>query len=123
MAGQTKEHDIELGILTNTERSDDMPVDGKDNGKDSGKDNGKDNGKDKGKDNRKSTARSDDDHNYNSLTYRFWVQVGITSAVSVFCITMMATNSDKEGIYLPVLTGIMGYWLPSPDSRVKRPRD
>lgn len=106
---ETKEHDIELGILTNTERSDDTPGDGKDNGKD------------KVKDNRKSTAHSDDNHNYSSLKYRFWVQVGITSTVSAFCITMMATNNDKEGIYLPVLTGIMGYWLPAPDSRVKRP--
>lgn len=107
MATQSKEskgHDIEEGILTNTERSDDMPV----------------------KDITNASVKAvhvcpEDQHNYNSLKYRFWVQVGITSAVSAFCITMMATNNDKEGVYLPVLTGIMGYWLPAPDSRVKRP--
>ena len=108
MATQSKEskgHDIEEGILTNTERSDDIP------------------GKEIVSAQGAGHICAEDEHNYSSLRYRFWVQVGITSAVSVFCITMMATNSDKEGIYLPVLTGIMGYWLPSPDSRVKRPRD
>ena len=107
----SKEHDIEEGILTNTERSDDMP--------------GKGNGKEKEKEIVIAPGDNiccDDKHNYSSLWYRFWVQVGLTSTVSAFCITMMAVNG-KEGIYLPVLTGIMGYWLPSPDSRVKRPRN
>jgi hypothetical protein len=108
MATQTKEHDIEEGILTNTEISDDMP--------------GKGDGKEIVSTPARDTICDDDRHNYNSLWYRFWVQVGVTSAVSAFCITMMATNSDKEGIYLPVLTGIMGYWLPAPDSSVKRTR-
>ncbi|AGE57565.1 hypothetical protein ATCVNTS1_190L [Acanthocystis turfacea Chlorella virus NTS-1] len=107
MATQSKEskgHDIEEGILTNTERSDDLSV--KENASAPGG---------------AGHIYREDEHNYNSLKYRFWVQVGITSVVSAFCITMMATNNDKEGIYLPVLTGIMGYWLPAPDSRVKRP--
>ena len=104
MATQTKEHDIEQGILTTTERSDDMPV----------------------KEITNASANAvhvcrEDEHNYKSLERRFWVQVGITTAVSAFCITMMAANSNMEGVYLPVLTGIMGYWLPAPDSRVKRP--
>jgi hypothetical protein len=101
MSGKGNTNDIEKGIVTNNDIADT-----------SGK--GQENGH---------QQCTDDEHNYNSLRYRFWVQVGVTSAVSAFCITMMATNSDKEGIYLPVLTGIMGYWLPSPDSRVKRPRN
>ncbi|AGE50095.1 hypothetical protein ATCVCanal1_191L [Acanthocystis turfacea Chlorella virus Canal-1] len=68
-----------------------------------------------------SATCNDDIHNYNSLTARFYMQAGLTSVVSIFCITMMAVKGN-EGIYLPVLTGILGYWLPSPDSRVKRPR-
>lgn len=62
----------------------------------------------------------DDAHNYDSLRKRFWVQVALTGMMSSFCITMIAINKNKEGIYLPVLTGLLGYWLPSPDSRVKR---
>lgn len=104
MTGKTKEQDIEMGILTNTERSDDTTGEEIVNASGGA-----------------GHICAEDEHNYNSLKYRFWVQVGITSAVSAFCITMMATNSDKEGVYLPVLTGIMGYWLPAPDSRVKRP--
>ena len=104
----SKEHDIEEGILTNTEKSDDM--------------SGKGNGNEIVSTLAGGTICDDDRHNYTSLWYRFWVQVGLTSTVSAFCITMMAVNG-KEGVYLPVLTGIMGYWLPSPDSRVKRPRN
>ena len=68
---------------------------------------------------KKSSQEKDDDHNYKSLKWRFFVQVGMTATVSAFCITMMSVNG-KEGIYLPVLTGMLGYWLPSPDFRVKR---
>ena len=42
----------------------------------------------------------DDAHNYDSLRKRFWVQVGLTGMMSAFCITMIAINKNKEGIYL-----------------------
>ena len=69
-----------------------------------------------------SSSFNDDLHDYKVLKRRFFMQAALSVGVSIFCITMMAANSDKEGIYLPVLTGIMGYWLPSPDPRVTRAR-
>lgn len=63
----------------------------------------------------------DEQHNYDSLKKKFWVQVGMTGLVSVFCITMIATHDNQESIYVPILTGLLGYWLPAPDARVKRP--
>ena len=113
MAPQAKEHDIEMGNVVVASKYARFPEN------DNGKGNGK-NTTDRHTDGVISSS-PEDEHNYNSLKYRFWVQVGITSAVSAFCIAMMAANSDREGMYLPVLTGIMGYWLPAPDSRVKRP--
>lgn len=85
-------HDIETGLLTNNKNVEHSP---------------------------------DDCHNYDSLRKRFWVQVIMTGAMTAFCITMLSINNDKrnnkEGVYLPVLTGLIGYWLPAPDARVKRP--
>jgi hypothetical protein len=107
MAPQAKEHDIEMGNAALVSKYVRYPETEDDNGKTGGKTN--------------EHVCREDDHNYKSLERRFWVQVGITASVGAFCITMMAANSNMEGVYLPVLTGIMGYWLPAPDSRVKRP--
>lgn len=64
---------------------------------------------------------NDDLHDYQVLKSRFYMQALMSGTVTAFCIIMMAVNG-KEGIYLPVLTGILGYWLPSPDPRVTRSR-
>ena len=120
MASNTKEHDIEQGIVK-AQGNKVPPSSGEDQG--IVKAQGKAPPPSQGTVPATVVSVCDDDtHNYNSLKYRFWMQAGLTSAVSIFCITMMAVNG-KEGIYLPVLTGIVGYWLPSPDARVKRPRD
>ncbi len=63
---------------------------------------------------------SDDAHNYASLNKRFYMQVAMTATVTALCITMIAVRG-QEGIYLPILSGLIGAWLPSPDPRVKRP--
>jgi hypothetical protein len=65
------------------------------------------------------TSEMDNKHNYDSLRKRFWVQVAMTATVTTFCITMIATEGH-EGVYLPILTGLMGFWLPAPDSRIRR---
>jgi hypothetical protein len=46
----------------------------------------------------------------------FCVQSTISITVMVFCIYQLIDRRDP-GVYLPVLTGILGYWLPSPSSR------
>lgn len=61
-----------------------------------------------------------DRHNDRSRLIKFTIQVLISAGVTAFCMTMIAVqNSDKEkngeGIYLPIISGILGYWLPNPD--------
>jgi len=61
-----------------------------------------------------------DRHNDTSKKVKFAVQVAVSVMVSAFCISMIAVEKDNsdtnaEGIYLPILTGILGYWLPNPD--------
>lgn len=43
----------------------------------------------------------------------FAVQSFVTTLVLTFCIGMLARGADP-GVYLPVLTGITGFWFPSP---------
>lgn len=43
----------------------------------------------------------------------FGVQCGFSFTVLMFCIGMLATNKDPT-YYLPILTSIIGYWLPAP---------
>ena len=42
------------------------------------------------------------------------MQVGVSVAGIALSITMLATRTGQEGMYLPVITGIIGFWLPSP---------
>lgn len=53
-------------------------------------------------------------------THVFWVQTGISVSVIGFCIGMLASGQDT-GTYLPVLTGIVGYWLPAPTRPIADP--
>ena len=55
-----------------------------------------------------------DRRNHQSRMMRFVIQVAITGAVTAFTISMLAMGKP-EGVYLPVLTGILGYWLPAPE--------
>lgn len=43
----------------------------------------------------------------------FITQAAFSATGMVFSISMIAAGKDP-GIYLPVITGILGYWLPSP---------
>lgn len=45
---------------------------------------------------------------------RFDVQVGISATVLAFGCGMLATKRGEPGTYLPVITSIVAYWLPSP---------
>jgi hypothetical protein len=61
-----------------------------------------------------------DRHNDNSRIGKFSAQVVISAAVTAFCMAMIVVQKDKpdkngEGIYLPIISGILGYWLPNPD--------
>lgn len=43
----------------------------------------------------------------------FAVQIALSIGVSVFCM-IEASKDDNSKVYVPVLTGIVGYWLPAP---------
>jgi hypothetical protein len=47
---------------------------------------------------------------------RFFTQTGISVTVLGFCMGMLISG-EKTEIYLPVLTGIVGYWLPQPSAK------
>ena len=55
-----------------------------------------------------------DRRNHHSRMMRFAVQVGISGTIAAFTISMLAIGKP-EGVYLPVLTSILGYWLPAPE--------
>lgn len=53
---------------------------------------------------------------------RFAVQVAISGTVTAFTIAMLAVGKP-EGVYFPVLTGILGYWLPAPEyAKLRTPK-
>lgn len=63
-----------------------------------------------------------DRRNHHSRMMRFAVQVGLSGTVTAFTIAMLAIGKP-EGVYLPVLTGILGYWLPAPEySKLRTPK-
>lgn len=43
----------------------------------------------------------------------FAVQASVTLLMLGFCMTMLARGGET-GVYLPVMTGITGFWFPSP---------
>jgi len=62
-----------------------------------------------------------DKDNARSRYVKFVIQVIVSAGVTIFCMTMISVrtgldNDQKvEGIYLPIISGILGYWLPNPD--------
>ena len=64
-----------------------------------------------------------DRRNHHSRMMRFVVQVAITGTITAFTISMLAIGKP-EGVYLPVLTGILGYWLPAPEyAKLRTPKN
>ncbi len=49
----------------------------------------------------------------NHDTYLFAAQVSISSTTLLFSMFMLHKGKDA-GVYLPMISGIVGYWLPSP---------
>ena len=55
-----------------------------------------------------------DKRNHDSRKKRFYMQVAVTGSIIIFSATMLATGKPT-GVYLPVLTGVIGAWMPAPD--------
>lgn len=45
---------------------------------------------------------------------RFGMQAAVSLAGMAFSAAMIGTRDGVEGVYLPIITGIIGFWLPSP---------
>jgi len=63
----------------------------------------------------------DDKRNHTSRMYNFAAQALLSAGVTIFCMTMIGLEG-KEGIYFPVVTGILGYWLPNPSFSKMTPK-
>lgn len=51
-----------------------------------------------------------------SKLLKFFSVLGITVGTMSFCIGMIVTTEcDDKQIYLTVLTGLISYWMPSPN--------
>jgi hypothetical protein len=48
----------------------------------------------------------------------FLTQISLSAVMVGFCICMIAINNttDSRSVYLPILTSVVGVWLPSPSS-------
>ena len=47
--------------------------------------------------------------------WKFGAQVVISGVVIAFSLAMTATHPGTEGVYIPIVTSILGFWIPSPD--------
>ena len=55
------------------------------------------------------------------LDHIYVTQISISLILIIFCIAMIATDntSDTRSVYLPILTSIVGVWLPQPTGNSK----
>lgn len=50
------------------------------------------------------------------------IQAGVSLTAIALSAAMLATKENAEGTYLPVISAIVGFWLPSPNFSVNRPQ-
>jgi hypothetical protein len=51
---------------------------------------------------------------------KFSAQILISASVLVFSMCMIAFGNGSTDIYLPLMSGIVGYWLPQPSLKRKK---
>jgi hypothetical protein len=55
--------------------------------------------------------------NFNLELTEFEVRVAMSASAMLFSMGMLATRRGDPGVYLPVITSIIGYWAPSPKKK------
>ena len=55
--------------------------------------------------------------NFDRDITEFEIKVGISVSVLLFSMGMLATKRGDPGMYLPLITGIISYWTPSPTKK------
>lgn len=51
--------------------------------------------------------------------YKFFVQVMVSLIVMIFSMTMIVLGKDTN-VYIPIITGTLGYWMPQPSPKLKK---
>ena len=52
--------------------------------------------------------------NFDLEITEFEVRVAMSASVMLFSMAMLATRRGDPGMYLPLITSVIGYWTPSP---------
>jgi len=47
----------------------------------------------------------------------FEVRVIMSASVLMFSMAMLATHRGEPGVYMPLITSVIGYWTPSPSKK------
>ena len=55
--------------------------------------------------------------NFDLEITEFEIRVAMSASVMLFSMTMLATKRGDPGMYLPLITGIVSYWTPSPTKK------
>lgn len=55
--------------------------------------------------------------NFDRDITEFEVRVGMSASVLVFSMVMLVTKRGDPGMYLPLITSVIGYWTPSPTKK------
>jgi hypothetical protein len=54
--------------------------------------------------------------------YKFMIQVIVSFMVMIFSMAMIVLGKDTN-VYIPILTGTLGYWMPQPSPKSGRTID
>lgn len=52
--------------------------------------------------------------NFDREITEFEIRVAMSTSVMLFSMGMLATRRGDPGMYLPLITSVIGYWTPSP---------
>ena len=55
--------------------------------------------------------------NFDLEITEFEIRVAMSASVMLFSMGMLATRRGDPGMYLPLITSIIGYWTPSPKKK------
>ena len=55
--------------------------------------------------------------NFDCELTEFEIQVAMSASVMLFSMGMLATRRGDPGMYLPLITSVIGYWTPSPTKK------
>ena len=55
--------------------------------------------------------------NFDLELTEFEIRVAMSASVMLFSMGMLATRRGDPGMYLPLITSVIGYWTPSPTKK------